>query len=359
MDENAAMTDQTKKGSAVMSQTPVADERKPTPVNWYRSPLATEMFKRLHERSDALGLAQALGFLVVLLATGGLAFYSVGRWPVPMVVALVFLHGMVTAFLINGVHELCHNTVFKTPFLNALFMRIFSFLGWINFEMFQVSHARHHRYTLHPPDDLEVVLPIQLMIRHFFLRGFVHPLGAWHTIKDTIRIARGRLRGPWELTLFPSSDPARRKPPIRWARTLLIGHGLILAGAAVTGLWMLPVLGTFAPVYGGWLSFLCNGTQHIGLQDNVPDFRLCCRTFTLNPVVQFLYWHMNHHTEHHMYAAVPCYRLGQLHAAIRHDLPPCSHGLVATWKEIVAIQKIQKTNPGYQHVASLPVVAVG
>ena len=44
-----------------------------------------------------------------------------------------------------------------------------------------------------------------------------------------------------------------------------------------------------------------------GLQDYVPDFRLCYRRFLVNPVVRFLYWHMNFHIEHHMYAAVPCY----------------------------------------------------
>lgn len=43
--------------------------------------------------------------------------------------------------------------------------------------------------------------------------------------------------------------------------------------------------------------------QHAGLSDNVPDFRLCCRTMILNPFFRFLYWHMNYHTEHHMYAA--------------------------------------------------------
>ena len=61
-----------------------------------------------------------------------------------------------------------------------------------------------------------------------------------------------------------------------------------------------PVLITLAPFYGGGLQWLCNNTQHIGLQDDVPDFRLCCRTVILNPVVSFLYWRMNYHTEHHM-----------------------------------------------------------
>ncbi len=61
-----------------------------------------------------------------------------------------------------------------------------------------------------------------------------------------------------------------------------------------------------ARFYGLWRHWLCNNTRHIGLQDNVPDLRLCCRTIRLNPLVQFLYFHMNYHTEHHMYASVPC-----------------------------------------------------
>ena len=111
----------------------------------------------------------------------------------------------------------------------------------------------------------------------------------------------------------------------------------------------MPVLTSLAPCYGGWLFFLCNNTQHIGLQDRVPDFRLCCRTFTLHPVVRFLYWHMNYHTEHHMYAAVPCYRLGRLHALIRHDLPPCADGIAAVWREIALIQNQQAADPAYRH----------
>jgi len=86
----------------------------------------------------------------------------------------------------------------------------------------------------------------------------------------------------------------------------------------------------------------------------VPDFRLCCRTILINPVAQFLYWHMNYHTEHHMYAAVPCYKLGQLHRAIKHDLPPCPRGIVATWRQISAIVDRQDKEPDYQFAAPCP-----
>jgi fatty acid desaturase len=60
-----------------------------------------------------------------------------------------------------------------------------------------------------------------------------------------------------------------------------------------------------------------------------------------------------------MYAAVPCYNLARLHRTIRHDLPPCPDGLRSTWKEIASILKVQKHNPGYQHMAALPAAAPG
>ena len=52
--------------------------------------------------------------------------------------------------------------------------------------------------------------------------------------------------------------------------------------------------------------------------------------------------------------SIRCYRLARLHRLIKHDMPPCPHGLIASWKEVLAIQKIQETNPGYQHVLPLP-----
>jgi len=331
-----------------------AAEQPPRPVAWYRTPIEAGTLRRLHERSDFFGWLHTLGFLGFLFLTGGIAFYSAGHWPLWATLALVFVHGTGYAFQINAVHELGHGTVFKTRSLNAVFDRVFSFLGWTNFQVFEASHARHHRYTLHPPDDLEVVLPIRIMVREFFLKGFINPIALYQVIAYTFRIARGDFRGEWELKLFPASDPAARRRPVNWARTLLVGHGSILIISAYLELWMLPLLVTFAPFYGSWLFFLCNNTQHIGLQDNVGDFRLCCRTFTLNPFVQFLYWHMNFHIEHHMYAAVPCYKLGRLHRTIKHDLPSCPKGIAAVWKEIGAIQLRQNKEPGYKYVPPLP-----
>jgi fatty acid desaturase len=323
-------------------------------ISWYRTPLDRATFARLHRRSNRAGLAQALGYLGVVVLTGTLVVFAWYRLAWPWILAALFLHGTVFAFQINAVHELTHGTVFRTKWLHPAFARVFAFLGWINHEVFQASHVRHHRYTLHAPDDLEVVLPVRVLRKNFFAAGFVNLKELGRIVPETIRIACGRFATPWELALFPADEPALRRSPMRWSRFLLAGHGAILAVAAFTGWWWLPLITTLAPFYGGWLFFLCNNTQHIGLQDNVTDFRLCCRTFTVNPLVQFLYWHMNFHIEHHMYAAVPCYRLGALHRAIRHDLAPCPAGLAATWREIAEIQRRQETDPSYQYVAPVP-----
>jgi fatty acid desaturase len=338
-------------------------------VSWYRTPIPSETLKALHKRSDWRGLAQALGHLGVLCITGTAAYYSIGRWPWPLVLLAFLAHGTCYAFLGSAVHELSHGTVFKSKWLNAFFVRVFSFLAWDNFERFNVSHSRHHRYTLHPPDDLEVVLPYRIVLKQVLSVGIVNWNWAWNFknknfgyIRNAFRLSFGDFRGvwlsageQWEKTLYPETSPELKKPVISWARTLLIGHALILAVSAYFRLWKLPLVITFAPIYGSWLYILCTNTQHLGLKDNVSDFRLCCRTVIMNPFLRLLYWQMNYHIEHHMYAAVPCYNLKRLHEEIKHDLPACPDGLVMAWREIAMIQKRQEAEPTYQFEPRLPV----
>lgn len=323
-------------------------------ITWYRTPLDRETLNALNQRSDLMGLLQTLGHLGLLLLTGTAAWYAAGNLPLPVLLLILFVHGTFWAFLLNGFHELCHSTVFKTKFLNTFFLQIFSFLGWHNPVLFWASHQEHHKYTLHPPDDLEVVFPVTFTRNGFLKVAFVNPLGFYNRVKSAIRLSRGKLEGEWEHALFPESDPEQRRRLFNWARMLLLGHALIVVVSLYLGLWLLPVLITLAPFYGSWLLFLCNNAQHVGLQDEVPDFRLCSRTIILNPFVRFLYWHMNYHIEHHMYAAVPCYKLGQLHSAIKHDLPHSPVGLVETWKTISAILKQQQADPTYQYAPELP-----
>jgi len=323
-------------------------------ICWYRTKLPPGELKKLHQKSDLKAAWQTFGYLFLLVVPFATAVWAVnvGHWW--LAVLGVIFYGMFASFLINAVHELVHGTVFKTKWLNSFFCHFFAFLGWINHENFGQSHVRHHRYTLHPPDDLEVKLPIRLAVKGFLKTAFFNWAGLKWKIRNTFRVARGKFQGDWELTLFPPDEPEKRKPVVRWARCILVGHGLILVASVLTGQYLIPLLLIVGPSIASGPFWLCNNTQHVGLTDQVGDFRLCCRTFTLNPFLRFLYWQMNYHIEHHMYAAVPCYHLDRLHRLIRHDLPPTPHGLVETWREIGEIMKRQEAEPGYQYRAPLP-----
>lgn len=325
-------------------------------LNWYRTPIPPATLQALNERSDLLGGLQTLGFLGLLAVTGGAALWAQLHHHWIWMCVLVFVQGMFAHFYINGVHELGHLSVFKTKALNLFFMRVLGFLGWCNWVKFNASHALHHRYTLHTPDDMEVVLPIKLTFKSFLHDAVFNPLGIKWVAKEYVRLSLGRLEGEWENQLFPADEPEKRQKLFNWCRFTLAGHALIIAVSLWRGWYVLPFVTTFAPFFGGWLFFLLNNTQHVGLQDNRPDFRLNCRSMTINPFFRFLYWHMNFHTEHHMYAAVPCYRLARLHAQIQHDLAP-PKGLIGTWREIITILRRQEAEPGYQYQMPLPPTA--
>jgi fatty acid desaturase len=323
-------------------------------IRWYRSPLAAEDLARLNQRSDWKGFVQSAGHLGLLILTGGLAWYAVGRFPLVIVLALLFLHGTLFAFLLNGFHELCHQTVFQTRYLNVVFRNIYSFLGWLNPVFFWASHQEHHKYTLHPPDDLEVVLPVKLTLKSYLGFAFINPVGLYNRLQSVIQLSLGKVEGEWANELFPPEDTAKRRALFNWARILLLGHALIVIVSLYLGLWMIPILVTLAPFYAGGFQYLFNEAQHIGLSDNVTDYRLNTRTIIVNPVLRFLYWHMNYHIEHHMYAAVPCYNLSRLHSLIQHDLPHCPQGLVETWSAIIPIIRKQQLDQNYTFVPELP-----
>jgi fatty acid desaturase len=333
---------------------PMAGEKPERKITWYRSPVGREELAALNQRSDWKGMLQTLGYLGLLVLSGAAVWFAVGRFPLPVVLLLLFIYGTFYAFLLNAFHEFCHKSVFKTRALNTIFLQVVSFLSWSNPVLFWTSHQEHHKYTLHPPDDLEVVLPIKLTLKAFLKSAVVNPWDLYGRVKASIRLSFGRLEGEWENALFTPSAVALRRSLFNWARIHLVVEVLIVIISLYFHLWLVPVLITLAPFYGGWLQYLCNNTQHVGLQDNVPDFRLCTWTVILNPFVRFLYWHMNYHTEHHMYAAVPCYNLGRLHDQIKADLPPSPVGLYAMWKKIIGILKIQEVDTKYQYGAELP-----
>ena len=143
------------------------------------------------------------------------------------------------------------------------------------------------------------------------------------------------------------SDQVEQKlASIRWSRILITFHVLVLAVTVWTELWVLPLIITIPSYTANWLSYFLGLTQHCGLRQNTTDFRKNTRSIRLPKFVEYLYWHMNWHTEHHMYAGVPCYNLPDLAQEIKNDMPE-PKTLLGAWKEMLETWKIQKSDPKY------------
>ncbi|GEM_PF-17506 len=323
-------------------------------IDWYRIPIPVDQLRRLSTPVDWKGWRQAGGSLALVVLSAALAlwvhFNCAWYWLIPA----LFLHGTTVTNTVAGVHELVHERVFTSLRLNRAFLYIISFITWWNPRFFLISHKEHHKFTLHQPEDLEVILPMRFQLGQILRGCIIDPLGIYHRVRQQIRHIRGHYVGEWEQRLMHDGGPAARKWVADWARILLIGHGAILVVSLAFGLWIVPLLVSCAAFYGGAVMWLMHVTQHVGLVDQVNDFRLCCRTIKLNPVLQFLYWNMNYHTEHHMYPAVPCYNLQALYEATKHEMPRPRNGLFETWVEIAHILIRQKYEPGYEYRVPLP-----
>ena len=354
---------------------PLSEVRKTLRVKWYRCPIPGQRLRELSRRSDLQGWFQSLGHLVLFAGTGVLTYYlfTQQQW-VGFGLAL-FAHGTVTTFLGLAVHELGHGTVFKTKWLNKLFLWVYSILAWHNHADYAMSHTYHHRYTLHPEGDREVELPKSPTLKALYvfqlvtfnLTGGFESNGFIPVMKKNITTALGIFPGDKAASTVSTSSvfseewiealyedyPEERRKAVNWARVIVLFHLSVIAAAFVFELWLLPLLASFSFFIANLWRYLVGVPMHCGLRDNFPDFRLCTRTITLDPLSSFLYWRMNWHMEHHMYAGVPCYNLSKLSREIAPDTPE-PRTLIGAWREMRETWRRQKVDPSYQYDTPLP-----
>jgi fatty acid desaturase len=359
------------KGEKYVKYRPLAEVRKDLRVKWYRSPIEFAKQRELSKRSDLQGWFQAGGHLLLFAFTGTLAylFWSQKIW-LGFLLAL-FVHGTVASFFVGvASHELGHGSVFRTKWLNKVFLYLFSLLGWWNPFDYANSHTYHHRYTLYPEGDRENLLPLNpnlrwsLLLQLFTVNLFTQPGrtfstgGLFSTILHTTRGASGGVGSTdipfneW-LQALHTDRPGEHRKAIRWSRILLLFHGSVLVVSIVTGLWVLPLIISFSVFIGNWGVYFLGMTQHCGLRTEVSDFRKSTRSIKINPLAEFLYWHMNWHIEHHMYVGIPCYNLEKLSQEIADDMPE-PRTLVEAWREMHETWRRQQTEPNYEFDTPLP-----
>ena len=351
---------------------PLSEVRKSIRVKWYRSPIEHTQLRTLSVRTDKQGWKQAGGhlFVYLVLVSGVVYFWSQQSW-LAFLGALWCLGFVATFFKGTSVHELGHGTVFKTKLFNFLFLHGFSLISWWDPYDYAASHTYHHRYTTHPQADRENVVPLEpslapwLLLQLATINLFSKPGrtfnkgGYFWTIYLTARTALGM---PYGHTDIPSQEwlktlhedqPQAFQQSVWWSRLLIAFHGSVWLIAVFTGWWVLPLVLSMPSYIANIGSYFLGTTQHCGLRINSADFRQNTRSIKINPIVGFLYWHMNWHTEHHMYAGVPCYNLKQLNEALKHDLPE-PKSVWGAWKEMREIWHRQKQQPDYEHTVLLP-----
>ena len=362
----------TSQSTANPSYPPLSEVRETLRVKWYRSPIAHTRLRELSTRSDKQGWIQAGGHSLLYLALAGLtiALWVQQAW-LAFAIAFWCLGVVATFFKGTAVHELGHGTVFKTKALNSAFLHGMCLISWWDHYDYGASHTYHHRYTTHPEADRENILPltpslaplalIQLCTFNLFSkpsRNFSKGGFLW-TVYLTTRTAFGI---PASHTDIPSQEwleklhndqPVAFKQSVRWSRILLLFHATVLLISLTTGWWVLSLVISVPSYIANIVSFLIGTTQHCGLVENSSDFRKNTRSIKLNPVIRFLYWHMNWHVEHHMYAGVPCYNLQALAKELESDMPE-PKSLLGAWREMRETWHKQKKDPSYAFDTPVP-----
>lgn len=319
----------------VKTWNPLTDWRH-TNIDWIRIDISRDDLRRFTKRSDAKGLLYSSSFLLLIAATGAGAYaaFATGRW-VLLAIAL-YVHGAFYAFFGNAIHELCHNTVFASRPLNVAVTSLFGWLYWpYSPHLYRLSHQKyHHRYTLYQGSDGEDVpnyveitpkFILKLFFDVFHVKELAHNLYRLFTLRPTSKGWRGRgfELDWWEQFVLQRASEKERRQVRRLSIANLVGHTLFVAICVYAGFWFVPILVTFAPFYGPrFMSFMAGIHQHAACEANDPDFRISCGDAILDPLTSFLYWRMEYHIEHHMFAAIPCYNLKAFSRFAAEQLPP-------------------------------------
>jgi fatty acid desaturase len=175
------------------------------------------------------------------------------------------------------------------------------------------------------------------------------------TVKRFVKIAFNNFNNPyndWDFRLYAELNNEGKKAVI-WARTVLIFHIFVIIISFSIKQPILAVIISGHRFIGNWLYYFVASPMHCGLRTNVPDFRKCVRSITLDPISEFLYWNMNWHLEHHMYASIPCYNLKKINRLISIECPKPKN-IFGAWKEMREIYSEQQNNSKYEFDTLVP-----
>jgi fatty acid desaturase len=316
-------------------------------AEWYHPEVPRKRIKQLMRRRNAPAIRDTAVWLGLLAAFGFGGYWFWGSW---LCVPFFLGYGVLYASASDSRwHESGHGTAFKTQWLNDVLYQLASFMNLKEPTFWRWSHARHHTDTIIVGRDREIVSMRPPDVARLVL-NILGITDALETVGSVVRHACGRLTAE-EVTFIPEME--RRK--VYWEARAWVAVYLAVFGAAIGLGSILPLMYVGLPsLYGRWLAYFLAITQHSGLAENVLDHRLNSRTIYMNPVLQFIYWNMNYHIEHHMFPMVPYHALPELHAELLHDMPRPYRGTITAWREILPALLRQLRDPDYFVRRELP-----
>jgi Na+-transporting NADH:ubiquinone oxidoreductase subunit F len=316
-------------------------------AEWYKSPVPRSKMRELLIRKDGPAIRDTILWFILILGSGGLVFLWWGSWYVLFpYIAYSVLYASTSD---SRWHETSHGTAFKTDWMNNVLYEIASFMVLRQSTVWRWSHTRHHSDTIIRGRDPEIAVPRPPDLKKI-VSGFFGLSGGIPEVRRIFLHASGKI-DPEVAAYLPEHEYSK---VIFKARVYIAIYLFVIALSVFYGT-LLPLMYIGLPtLLGGWLLPVYGLTQHAGLQENVLDHRLNCRTVYMNRINRFLYWNMNYHLEHHMFPLVPYHALPALHQLVKDDCPVPYNGIIEAYKEIIPALLRQAKDPSYYVERKIP-----
>lgn len=269
---------------------------------------------------SALAVMQTLGLLALLV---GVAWHAFTPW---VVVPAVLLIGTQQHALFVLAHDAAHYRLFESRGLNDLLGRLVGTLGGVSMCSYRVIHRLHHN-NLYGDVDPDIALHGGYPRgRRYLAQKLLKDIAGLTAFKTyayffgnpAINASTQSAQRPLDDTSTALRNAARRD---RWgvvafhlgAPILFFALGGAEALVKYLVLWTLPLLTVIQPILR--LRAIC---EHGAVTDLATPLT-AARTNIVGPLGRLLLFphHVNYHVEHHLFPAVPHYRLPQLHRELR------------------------------------------
>src|SRR5215203_4505614 len=274
---------------------------------------------RLSPWRSSLAIVTTLGALAILL---GVAWTYFTWW---IVIPAVVLIGMQQHALFVLAHDAAHYRLYSTRWLNDAIGRFVGTIGGVSMMSYRVIHRLHHN-NLYGEVDPDIALHggyprgkaylLKKLVKdvcgltafktyaYFFGNPAINAKtqSAQRPLDDTSEALRtAARRDRWGVVAFHVGAPVI---------ALLVGGPLAMAKYLV--LWTLPLATVIQPILR--LRAIC---EH-GAVTDLSTPLTAARTNMVGPLARLVMFphHVNYHVEHHLFPAVPHYRLPQLHAEL-------------------------------------------